>query len=1191
VLIGVRGVVRRRRRLVRHWLMPFRSDEADPEAVRRLLETWHQQLLERWWRRPVLGQRGVALEIVAEPDGQGGLEGRLIVAAPPELMTGLEGSLRACYPDGRLIDRDVAPGGVAEVVRLKKRFGFIQALRTPDDHDGRNVVDAVLGQMAALGAPAVVQLAIVPTPAFFDRRSRRLFRARERSAERGRATNPAQPGLRSQVLGRELEGGLAVQHRPLFFVDVRVGAPTYRACQAIAGTLRGESGAENRLVERHMRPWGRGPLYRARLRDAVANPLPSWRLGVLSSSELAALWHLPSPGLKPVALRRSSVPRAPAAPDVSRDPRHALARDERDIVGIRPEDKSDGLGLIGGQKTGKTSVLCQTVRVDAADDECAVIVLMPKPGDARKALSMVPAHRTVHYLDFECPEFGINPLLAEGDAGMVADKIVGAFRDVNEEGDIKGSSDRFLRQAAQAAIAASRAGALDAPPNLWDMYRMLLPSETAFRDHVVGAIYGDPRFTDTATFFGRDLPSDLRDALVNTTSKLDAPRNKILRLMVESLDKVLRHPVQLSIDDVIRKREVLIVDGKMGTFGSDNCRVMMQFILSMLYGAMQRQQQLPEEQRSRVALKVDEAHLVVNDSFADALATLRSAGLEVVAAWQYGEQIVEPKLRAGMMSLLRQRCMFSMGESKDAREMTDIAMSVYVDMIRDDPESRARMRMTPDVIFNLPNHRTLCSWISKGARSPAFVAETIPLVTDEAIVAHHLEAQAARGGFVPDRLPNPLPPFGEDAAAAVPVGVELVGVAPSNGGPPDGNGNGALDEHAVAAFDPSAQSVERPNDRATRVARPAPESYTELDLDDVRAIAWDNLTVLAPDSRHEPTRRELEVMAALWRYRFLFAGQIRRRWWSDSTLRACQQGLTRMAKAGWVRRFQFTTSESGARQRVYCLTRDGFDVGRAHVGARGPYIDPDADWREPPAGDPRAILRDLHVNGWVMALQALAPKAVRSWRGAAESRLRAPRRRERGEWVELKPSDVPVGGNRQLRDVALDRLPPVAPAATVELRIEVPQAPVRFDLLVELDRARGAGYNEEKFRRYDLLVAGWFRMLNRYQTLGVPPVVVFVCEDERQAETYVRTADKVVTARLAEAGTPEAEWPCPGRRQLFFVCERDVHMGSLTALALPELPRELRMKLHGPKAGACHARRVQLIDRALLGLAEEVPVG
>ena len=83
------------------------------------------------------------------------------------------------------------------------------------------------------------------------------------------------------------------------------------------------------------------------------------------------------------------------------------------------------------------------------------------------------------------------------------------------------------------------------------MYRLLIPSEAAFRDRVVEALYPDPRFADTATFFGRELPGDLREASTQTAAKLDAPRNKILRLLVEALDKVLRHPVQLSLDELV----------------------------------------------------------------------------------------------------------------------------------------------------------------------------------------------------------------------------------------------------------------------------------------------------------------------------------------------------------------------------------------------------------------------------------------------------------------------------------------------------------------------------------------------------------------------------------------------------------------------------------------------------------------
>ncbi len=984
LLVAGRIRARARRQQVRLELLPFRTEQTQPEDVRRMLESWHQQLLERWWRRLAIGQRGMALEVVTRRNADGILVGRLSIVCPAELQQAVTGTLRACYPNSSL-----TAGGELEVpprvLRLKKRHNFVEALREMEE-PRRNVVDATLQQMTALGEPSMVQIALTPTPAFFDRVSRRRFMRHERRYESARNFDPSDPGLRSEALRQELVGGMRVQHRPLFFTDIRIGAATRPACSAIAGTIRGESAGENRLVPRI--PVGMTDVYRRRMEIGLGDPVPDARRGVLSSIEAATLWHVPSPALKGAVLARSPVPSLAAPPEISREEHHTLMRDERGRIGIFPEDKTDGLGLIGGQKTGKTSVLCRTVQVDALDPDCAVIVLMPKPGDALKALSMVPPDRTVHYLDLEHPEFGINPLLAEGDPAMVADKIVEAFRDVNMEGDIRGSSDRYLRQAAQAAVGASRSGVLGRPATLWDMYRILLPAETNFREKVVAALMPESGFTDTVTFFGRELPADLRDAAAQTTAKLDAPRNKLLRLLVESLDKVLRHPKQLSLDEVVRNRETLIVDGKMGTFGSDNCRVMMQFILNGLYTTLQRQQQRPDHERVRVALKVDEAHLVINESFADALATLRSAGLEVVAAWQYGEQIQDPKIRAGMLSLLRQRCMFSMGEAQDAREMSSIAMSVYADMIHADPEEQERLRVTPDTIFNLPNHHAVCSWISHGARAPAFLAQTFPLEQDEESIRRHLEAQRARGCFVPERLPDPLPELDGGGHLEAPptkrIEPEVVPATPAPRGrkPRDPDAEAKTEElrpdepkaeelpakpDAVAGeeltFDPAASSLERPNERAAPPQTgPPPESYTELDLDKVRGIIWDKVTPQPADRRGDPTARELEILAALWSHRFLFASQIHRRWWRGSSLRAAQQTLNKMTKAGLLRRFKFQLAEAGAQQRVYCLTKEGFELAKQHSGRRGPYVDAEASWREPQITDPRRILRDLHAT-------------------------------------------------------------------------------------------------------------------------------------------------------------------------------------------------------------------------------------
>ena len=166
------------------------------------------------------------------------------------------------------------------LVRLKKREPFITRLRTPEDY-AAPLVDAVLAAIAELDEPVLVQLALTPTPALFDRVSRWRFRAEEHARERARLREGGDPGLRSEVVGAELEGGLHVQHRPLFFCDLRVAAATLDGARLVARALRGESAQENRLVER-TRPRPRasctgggsrpGPATRCRACGAASSP-------------------------------------------------------------------------------------------------------------------------------------------------------------------------------------------------------------------------------------------------------------------------------------------------------------------------------------------------------------------------------------------------------------------------------------------------------------------------------------------------------------------------------------------------------------------------------------------------------------------------------------------------------------------------------------------------------------------------------------------------------------------------------------------------------------------------------------------------------------------------------------------------------------------------------------------------------
>jgi hypothetical protein len=131
--------------------------------------------------------------------------------------------------------------------------------------------------MANTGETAMAQCVLTSVPGAFDRWSHRRFTAKERRGARARGRHPFDPSLHSELLASELQSVLFVQHHALFFAELRIGAQTRAGSRSIAGAVRGSSVGVNRLVERTMRPLGRGRRYIRRMHAGVGNPLPSWR--------------------------------------------------------------------------------------------------------------------------------------------------------------------------------------------------------------------------------------------------------------------------------------------------------------------------------------------------------------------------------------------------------------------------------------------------------------------------------------------------------------------------------------------------------------------------------------------------------------------------------------------------------------------------------------------------------------------------------------------------------------------------------------------------------------------------------------------------------------------------------------------------------------------------------------------------
>lgn len=506
----------------------------------------------------------------------------------------------------------------------------------------------------------------------------------------------------------------------------------------------------------------------------------------------------------------------------------ALAQGANFRVGIHPQDKKYGLAATGAAGSGKTSLLTRAAIDNAFDPNCALIVLDPKSDLVFNILSAVPASRRVWILDLAKPEFGINFMSMHPHAHTVADIVISAFKDLNGDDAIQASSDRYLRQSIVGAIALAKAEGR--APTLWDAYALLQPKNHSLRSTVADICMRDTshQMILTAEFFAVSLPGDLGGAETMTTAKLDAPRNKIERLLGDPrIDVMLRHPRQVSMLDIIRNRDILIVRGNLGTAGRANVATMLTMILGMVHSAMSRQQdEIDRKDRARVSLILDEAHLMVNDTLAQMMAIHRDAGLEVAAALQYTSQIQSEVALAGWMNLLQHRAAFRTRDATEAKLVSELMMSAYTDQIRADQQSRDAARFTPDVLLNLQNFYGLASFIAHGVPRPAFPIRTFEAFRNPRLIEHHLQAQIERGCFNLSGIRAIHDPRryvdGEDEKRAKAMGGAVVERAPAMGtDTPDGalpiheqiakaSDEASLKGHATASIPADIPSADPP---------------------------------------------------------------------------------------------------------------------------------------------------------------------------------------------------------------------------------------------------------------------------------------------------------------------------------------------------------------------------------------------
>ncbi len=332
------------------------------------------------------------------------------------------------------------------------------------------------------------------------------------------------------------------------------------------------------------------------------------------------------------------------------------------------------------------------------------------------------------------------------------------------------------------------------------------------------------------------------------------------------------------------------------------------------------------------------------------------------------------------------------------------------------------------------------------------------------------------------------------------------------------------------------------------------DTYAELRLAEGKLLRWGEREAKAACALQP---RDLEILVALARYRFLTTGQIAEMWWKDRGLRAVRRRMTRLFDAGFVERFRPQTLR-GSYQWTYCLARDGFRAAQ-QTGELSPVLK-FAPRREA-IFDYRYVIHDLRTNEWVLRYGELLGDRLLDWAGPDESRFEPPKKTRDEEYMS-RSAAILGGSGWHDGDIYDEWFRPVQPDALLD--VAASDRDVR--VFVEYDRTRRVDKNYDKFRRYETLITVWWRATD----LGCP-MVIFVCQDVEHRRRFMYAADDELIGHLSTWTEEGHQERYLARDRTLFVLESDIRNGDTRALLLPALPAR-----HEQRENPASVRRVAL---------------
>ena len=660
-------------------------------------------------RRLFLGQPWISVEVHRTPEAV-----RYQIWLPDSERTLVERLLRASYNELELlpVPRVRISGRAVAVARLRLAHGRYLPIRTV--HAGEPLA-SLLTVLASLGPgeEALLQLLVRPMSSSW-RGHAALEAQRLRWAGRGGAGHPAWT-TRSAATQYERDRAKAIERKAQdagYECVLRIATVAHDA-RAARELIRSIAASLGVYEAANAFALGRISLGR-RARTTVERRAFARRSFILTSEELAALWHLPT--VEPPLLRRAHPMHLPPPPAADAGER-VLGRstwpgDDR-AVGLSVVDSRVHLHLLGPTGSGKTTAMLNLALQDVLAGR-GVGILDPKGDLVAGVLARLPRSRLdeVVYIspDQASSCVGINPLElgSTDDLDLVAENTLTIFKRLYER--FWGMrTDDILKVALRTMLARGDATLAHIP---------LLLTDATFRGEVTSQL--DDMFLASFWHWFNGLSEAQRSAAVGPV--LNKLRDFLVRPRLRRLLCQVRSTVRL--DDVIDSGKILLADLSVGRWGESASELVGSLLLGRLWQAALARQARPESERRDFFLYVDEFQQFqgVGNSFADALAQARSLRLSLTLANQNLGQLSR-ELREAIASNARSKLVFQCGQDDAAylaREFAPLDASAL--------ESLPRFEMAARVVLG-------------GATSPAFTLRTLaPAPIDDPEVAREARA-------------------------------------------------------------------------------------------------------------------------------------------------------------------------------------------------------------------------------------------------------------------------------------------------------------------------------------------------------------------------------------------------------------------------------------------------------------------